>query len=137
MKGTDWKPDGVDVRRLRQQQREMERRLRIVRRLLTTLEADGIGSKGRRRRRRVNTRLSQIVTVLKQEGRPLPVLAIYQRLQESDPALKWSQPTAAFLCCLREQEDGRDMVVRVGRGMYGLRNYSRNTSEHLPEGGST
>lgn len=115
-----WLPPGVNVAELKRHERELEERLRVVRKLLGTLDETAVTG-GRKRRRRAHTRLTQIVEVLKEAGDPLSIQAIYARLQEKDPGVSWKQPAAAFRSYLRSQEEGIDMVVRVGRGVYGLK----------------
>jgi hypothetical protein len=118
---TKWAPRGLDVSQLRAEKDELQGRLRIIDKLLTALEAEGMG--GRKRRGKHNTRLNQIREVLRSEGRALHLNAIYERLREKDPSLAWSQPAAALRSFLRRQDEGPDEVVSVERGQYGLRRW--------------
>ena len=122
-----WVPKGLDVKQLREEREELSGRIRLIDRLLTAADAEGMG--GGKRRRKGNTRLDQIRAVLIEEGQPLASSVIYERLQQKDSSLRWNQPSAAFRASLRGQDEGPDAVISFGRGQYGLRKWRESESE--------
>ena len=131
MASTVWAPRGVNTKELREEKRELEQRLHIVNTLLGAIEGiDAVPR--RRRRRRANTRLNQMVAVLKDANRPLHVKAIYAAMKEKDPDLRWRQPGASIRSYIRTQEPGPDEVVGDGAGVYRLKAWDERADASEP-----
>jgi hypothetical protein len=111
---------------LERERRELERRLRIVHGIL---KAAGVGTNGKARGKpgrppRTHGRLQLIADVLRAAGKPLTIAAIYEGMKAVDPALNWSNVPPIFRTYVRRQEDGKKIIVRCGRGLYGLREWA-------------
>jgi len=126
MDSTTWTPPGVDTDALQREQRELERRLRIVQGIL---KAAGVGTNGKARGKpgrppRTHGRLQLIAEVLRAAGEPLTIPVIYERMKATDPTLNWSNVPPIFRTYVRRQEEGKKVIVRSGRGRYGLREWA-------------
>jgi len=127
MASLEWMPPGIDVEKLRKEERELSARLRVVRRVLQAIsgEAPSVTGTARvKKSRRANTRVRQIVTVLREAGKPLSVKQIYEKLRERDSSLRWRNPAPVFRSYLRRQSEGPDQVIRTSRGLYGFRRWA-------------
>jgi len=134
MANIGWAPRGVNTKELREEKRELEQRLHIVNTLLGAMEGIDAAPR-RRRRRRANTRLTQIVAVLKEAGRPLHANAIYEAMKEKDPELHWMQAGASIRSHIRGQDPGPDEVVGDGKGFYRLKSWDEDdTRTESPQG---
>jgi hypothetical protein len=139
----NWIPRGVDVEALQAeeealhtQERELKARLELVRDLLQRLT--GQRARGRRPAEHGgSTRLKQIVQILKDSDVALSAGAIYAKLRELDANLSWASPEPMFRAIIRRQPaDSEDQVVRLQRGLYGLRGKHKRPvpPRRLPEG---
>jgi hypothetical protein len=88
--------------------------------------------------------VEQLVQVLREANEPLSANQIYQKLRERDPSVHWTNPAPVFRSYLQRQQEGPDQVIRVGRGLYGLRQWAerglqlkpvdhQRPSEHKPK----
>ncbi len=120
-----WAPPGIDKDALRVEEKTLLDRLKVVQGVLRALgeETDSPSKKRKGRSRGTNTRLHQIVQVLREANKSLSVKEIYRAMCEMDPGLKWNNPAPVFRSYIRRQGEGPEQVIRTGRGLYGLKRW--------------
>jgi len=131
METSGWRPPGIDLDALREEERVLLGRLGKIQSILRTLGVDVRSKRPRKpgRPRVLDTRIRQIAEVLEDARKPLRISQIYQALRAQDPSLNWRDPPPVFRSYLRRQAEGPNKVVRMARGLYGLEKWSKTMPE--------
>ncbi|MFQ6097722.1 MAG: hypothetical protein ACE5O2_08340 [Armatimonadota bacterium] len=123
-------PEWISSEKLLAEERELQARLDLIRRIKTEFGLGDVQREGQRVRRmasatqtptRKDTWIEEIVKVLQERGRPLHWKELYADLRRRRPGTDWKTPRAVLRSLVRRaRAAGDNRVEAVARGTYGL-----------------
>ena len=115
-----WVPRGIDLEKLEAAEREICRRLVLIRQVLRCIEVFNDGAPPRVSAARTSTRgkfrYRQVMSILEATARSMHPREIYAHLRHIDSNVVWRNPAAILCSWVRRYPAG--LIVRIAPGIY-------------------